>query len=729
MHGTDNVPVETDGVYRSLYLEMDLVPWRHSLTFFTQRKARERHNLLCFERVLKQFAPDIVFIWGMWNLSQSLAALAESKYPDKVVYRFATYWPTLPSQHELYWRAPGNKWYSRLTKQLLGQVALAMLARENQRPVLTFKHAICVSATTRNRLVEAGIPVANARVIHTGIDAKQYSTNQHHHQLGDDNQTLNLLYAGRLVAEKGVETAIRALEKLIFDQDVRSLRLSLAGSGSADYQSYLRNLVTEAGLDDYVSFLGHVRPEKMPGLLQQFDVLLVPSTWEEPFSRIVLEGMISGLVVVATPTGGTIEILTDGENGLLFTPDDPEDLARKITRLIEDPVLRGKLAHAGQQTVIERFTMTRMMDKIENYLQDVAHPSSDKIRSQPETIEQSFIMPDLPTVSVIIPTYNRKDLLRDTLQSLVQVTYPSDRFEVIIVDDGSTDGTQQITAETFPFTLRYVQQSNQGDAAARNFGAQQSQADLLVFLDDDILVEPEYLTHLIQAHEMSQNRIVVGTWNLWPAETTPFSQSLYVSSSVDDKDADAVTELLFRDVFSNNMSLRRDTYFKIGMMQGLDFPGSSMWCDLDFNYRAYQQGYKFYRSIKAICWHRDYTVHSFNTYKKRMRTAAYRAVVLFQRYPALLAHVPMFYDETPINWRQDTPHLIARKLTRTVASSRLALWTMEQIVHALEKRYPASTLLPSLYRFIVGAYIFLGYREGLNKFGQINNVGHPITLA
>jgi hypothetical protein len=112
-----------------------------------------------------------------------------------------------------------------------------------------------------------------------------------------------------------------------------------------------------------------------------------------------------------------------------------------------------------------------------------------------------------------------------------------------------------------------------------------------------------------------------------------------------------------------------------------------------------------------------------------MRTAAYRAVVLFQRYPALLAHVPMFYDKTPINWRQDTPHLIARKLTRTVASSRLALWTMEQIVHALEKRYPASTLLPSLYRFIVGAYIFLGYREGLNKFGQINNVGHPITLA
>src|SRR5215210_6663108 len=132
MHGTKNVPVETNGVYRSLYLEMDLVPWRHSLTFFTQRKARERHNLKCFEQVIEQFAPDIIFIWGMWNLPWSLAAFAEARYPDNVMYRFATYWPTLPSQHESYWRAPGRTWYSHLTKKLLGFVASAMLARENQ---------------------------------------------------------------------------------------------------------------------------------------------------------------------------------------------------------------------------------------------------------------------------------------------------------------------------------------------------------------------------------------------------------------------------------------------------------------------------------------------------------------------------------------------------------------------------------------------------------------------
>ncbi len=327
-----------------------------------------------------------------------------------------------------------------------------------------------------------------------------------------------------------------------------------------------------------------------------------------------------------------------------------------------------------------------------------------------------------PTVSIIIPTYNRKNIFRETLSSLAQQTYPSEKFEVIVVDDGSTDGTVAIAAETLPFILRYFKQSNQGDAAARNFGARQSEADILVFLDDDILVEADYLTHIIQAHDIDQNKIVIGTWNLWQAETTRFAQTINASWVADEThNHNMVTEVPFRDVYSNNMSLRREAYFKIGMMQSLEFPGSSMWCDLDFNYRAYRQGFGFYRSTKAICWHRDHTVRSLDIYKKRMRTAAYRAVVLFQRYPELLAHVPMFYDKTPITWGQDPPRLIARKLARAMISSRPVLRSMEHIVGALEKRYSWSVLLPFLYRCIVGGHIFQGYREGLSEFGQINN--------
>jgi glycosyltransferase involved in cell wall biosynthesis len=389
MHGTNNVPVEADGIYRSLYLEMDLVPLRHSVTFFTQRKAREKHNLQVFGRVLQQFEPDIIFMWGMWNLPYSLPAFAEAKYPHKAVYRFATYWPTLPSQHEFYWRAPGRNWYSRIIKQVVGRVALALLSKEAQKDPLTFRHAICVSAATRDVLVEAGVPVTDARIIYTGLDVKHYLNGHEQNSSHQEGQNLNLLYAGRFYPEKGIDTVIEAMIRLVHGQGKRDIRLSLAGSGSVEYENHVRQLVNQAELAEYVTFLGWVPPQEMPELLRKFDVLLLPSVWPEPFSRAVLEGMISGLVVVATRIGGTPEIIVDGENGLLFTPNDPEDLAKKIAYLVDDPQSCDQLGYAGRKTILERFTMTKMMDEIENYLQEVASVSTAEKTGPLEPIQNA----------------------------------------------------------------------------------------------------------------------------------------------------------------------------------------------------------------------------------------------------------------------------------------------------------------------------------------------------
>jgi glycosyltransferase involved in cell wall biosynthesis len=581
-------------------------------------------------------------------------------------------------------------------------------------------------------LVEAGIPVAKAQVIYTGLEAEQYLIDGSYPQPGSDKQGLNLLYAGRLVEDKGIDTAILALEKLVHDQGGLSIKLTIAGSDSAGYENYLRHLVAQAKLEDFVTFLGHVPSEEMPRLLQQFDVLLVPSLWAEPFSRMVLEGMISGLVVVATPRGGTSEILIDGENGLFFAPGDADDLAKKILNLANDSDLRERLARAGQQMVIEKFVGTRMIDEIESYLQQVAYPSFDEPLSQIHAVEDDSRMAALPSVSVIIPTYNRKDPLRETLASLAKQTYPSDCFEVIVVDDGSTDGTEAVALEPFPFALRLLRQSNQGDAAARNFGARHSQADLLVFLDDDIQVESGYLSSLIEAHGMRQNRIVAGTWNLGASETAQLSQvsktllasgAYYVHSPFgdgvdDDSDhAAKVTAVAFQDIHSNNMSLSRKAYYELGMMQALGFSGSSMWCDLEFNYRASRQGFEFYQSTKAVCWHRDHSAESLDGFKKRMSTAAYRSVILFQKHPELLSYVPMLDDKTPIAWRYDSARLIFRKIARSLTAARPVLWSMEQIVRILEKRYSTSSILPALYRYIIGGNIYRGYRAGLREFG------------
>jgi glycosyltransferase involved in cell wall biosynthesis len=260
-----------------------------------------------------------------------------------------------------------------------------MLTKEAQQAPLSFRHAICVSAATRNVLVEAGVPVSHARIIHTGLDVQHYLNGGEQRSLRHEGQVLNLLYAGRLYPEKGLDTIIEAMIELVNGQGKRNIRLSVAGSGSIEYENQLRQLVNQTGLTDNVLFLGWVRPAEMPALLRDSDVLVLPSIWPEPFSRVLLEGMISGLVVLATRTGGTPEIIIDRENGLLFTPNDPEDLAKKIIHLVEDPDSCNRIGYAGKQTILERFTITRMMDQIESYLQEVAFGSTMVETSQQAT--------------------------------------------------------------------------------------------------------------------------------------------------------------------------------------------------------------------------------------------------------------------------------------------------------------------------------------------------------
>jgi GT2 family glycosyltransferase len=307
-------------------------------------------------------------------------------------------------------------------------------------------------------------------------------------------------------------------------------------------------------------------------------------------------------------------------------------------------------------------------------------------------------------------------MLLESLQSLALQRFPSDGFEVIVVDDGSTDGTRAIETHSFPFVLRYLWQPNAGDAAARNYGAEQSQRDLLVFIDDDIVVEPDFLVCLMREHEACPDLIVVGAMNPWAEGATQLASADYRPPTAPD-DA-ATVPVAFTEVFSNSMSIRRDAYFRIGHMDGLGFLGSSMWCDVDFAYRAHQQGFRFVRCNQARYWHRDFAVGSLNRLSRRLKTAAYRAVVLFQRYPELQAHLPMFQDKTPIRWGVDPVRLTARKVARGLASTRPVLWVLEQLASFLQKHDPGSALLANLCRYVVGGYIYQGFREGLRQFGS-----------
>ncbi len=185
---------------------------------------------------------------------------------------------------------------------------------------------------------------------------------------GGRKSGLRLLYAGSLVPHKGVHVAIDAMGQLARQGALGAMRLTIVGSGRPDYESILRQAVVDQGLQDWVRFAGRVPRSEMPGQLADHDVLIFPSEWPEPLARMTQEAMASGAVVVGTTTGGTGEILEDGETGLVFAPGDAAGLAQCIRRLAGDQALFTRLATNARRRVEEKFSFQRMLDQVERAL-------------------------------------------------------------------------------------------------------------------------------------------------------------------------------------------------------------------------------------------------------------------------------------------------------------------------------------------------------------------------
>ena len=98
-----------------------------------------------------------------------------------------------------------------------------------------------------------------------------------------------------------------------------------------------------------------------------------------------------------------------------------------------------------------------------------------------------------PIISVVIATYNRASLLRETLDSVVTQTFRD--FEVIVVDDGSTDGTEAVV-KSYGELLRYIRQENRGPSAARNVGIQNARANWISIQDSDDICSGNHLESL-----------------------------------------------------------------------------------------------------------------------------------------------------------------------------------------------------------------------------------------
>jgi L-malate glycosyltransferase len=205
--------------------------------------------------------------------------------------------------------------------------------------------------------------------IRNGIDADRFIKGQSNpisrEELGLDESHWVLGFAGRLHRQKNLPSLLRAVE--FIQHRIPNMRLALVGEGPL--QSELHTMARECGLDDVVRFIP--TRSDIERVYPIFDALALPSLWEG-LPLVLLEAGAAGIPVLASDAPGCREIVKHEHNGLLFDPSNVEAMAGAIMRYYSNPDFAAQMGAHLQATVLEDFTLERMVRETANLYRRVA---------------------------------------------------------------------------------------------------------------------------------------------------------------------------------------------------------------------------------------------------------------------------------------------------------------------------------------------------------------------
>jgi glycosyltransferase involved in cell wall biosynthesis len=211
---------------------------------------------------------------------------------------------------------------------------------------------------------------------------------------------------------------------------------------------------------------------------------------------------------------------------------------------------------------------------------------------------------NVPFVSVVIPTYNRRELLRGAIESLLNQSYPDDRYEIIVVDNSSTDGTEETVRslqEKSQKVLRYYRKKNEGPGSARNLGIEKAKGTVVAFTDSDCVADKNWLDGGV-ANMTDGVGIVQG-------KTLP-------NPDQPQRKLQQTMKVLSEDSYYQtcNIFYRKEILDSVGGFSpelcGLDFLGRPRWGgeDADLAWRIKKQGWRSVFADIAVVYHHVFPV-------------------------------------------------------------------------------------------------------------------------
>lgn len=231
---------------------------------------------------------------------------------------------------------------------------------------------VTISDGVQNRFAEDSLEKHNDRIrtIYTGVDLERFNPKKQYGNPYDlDQEVLTIVEIASINRRKGQDKVIDAVARI--QNEIPEFQLVFAGSvpdSQEEYSTKIQKQVQEVGLQEEVSFLGWC--DNIPGLLSQSDLFVLPSS-NEGLPRSILEAFAMGVPTIATPAGGTTELLHDEENGLVVPMDDVEELSRAIRLLAKDQELRKSYGANARSLIEERFSKESYVENFEDLIEEI----------------------------------------------------------------------------------------------------------------------------------------------------------------------------------------------------------------------------------------------------------------------------------------------------------------------------------------------------------------------
>lgn len=221
------------------------------------------------------------------------------------------------------------------------------------------KYVIVISSVIAKHMRDNfGVPFYRLKLIPRGVDLNIFEYKEPRMDLRNGGRVGII---GRVTPIKGHTVFLKAMAKVV--RVVPKIKIIIAGEvppGKKAYKKELDLLIRQLGLEPYIDFLGHV--DNVVELLHSLDLLVLATTTQEAFGRVLIEGGACGVPVVATNVGGVVDIIQEGVNGLLVSPNSHQELSEAIIKLLKDRNLAKEFSQRARGIVEKKFSLEKMVE-------------------------------------------------------------------------------------------------------------------------------------------------------------------------------------------------------------------------------------------------------------------------------------------------------------------------------------------------------------------------------